>query len=55
MTDWATVVMALAALVLPLACAYIVVQRLARQRSEAGDVPPANSTKKGGTGMTSGA
>jgi len=55
MTDGVIVLMASAALVLPLACAFIVVQRLARQRSETGDAPPAKTTKAGGTGMTSSA
>ena len=47
MTDWVTIVLVLAALVLPLACAFVVVQRLVRHRS--------GTKKTGGNGMPSGA
>jgi hypothetical protein len=47
MTDWVTIVLALAVLVVPLACAYVVVQRLGRHRC--------GKKKTGGNGMPAGA
>ena len=47
MTDGVVIVLALAVLVVPLACAYVVVQRLGRHRS--------GTKKTGGDGMPAGA